>query len=242
MSKFSKSKIIGVATVSLAAVSLLGVGFSTWILNPTTQTANGNVTVTVANVIDNRITLSASASDGKVVFDCGGVVKQGNGPITAKTSSADENEDLVFKVKYTVKGTENSTFFDGSSNNVRIKMTLGGSIGNILGKNGKGYTYATLSAKVSDGTEQTITSPEFSWTEDVTQSWTDREVTFTFAWGTAFNGKNPVSFDDTTGDDVVTTESKERNVNTVIADLKALQTADSSNITVTVTAEPNPAA
>lgn len=239
MSKFSKSKIIGVATVSLAAVSLLGVGFSTWILNPTTQTANDNVTVTVADVIDNRITLSASASDGKVVFDCGGVVKQGNGPITAKTSSSDENEDLEFKVKYTIKGTEDSTFFDGPSNNVRIKMTLGGSIGTILGENGKGYTYATLSAKVSDGTEQTITSPEFSWTEDVTRFWTDREVTFTFAWGTAFNSKNPVSFDDT---DVVTTTDQERNVNTVIADLKALKTAASSNITVTVTAEPNSAA
>lgn len=237
MSKFSKSKIIGVATVSLAAVSLLGVGFSTWILNPTTQTADANVTVTVANVIDNRITLSASASDGKVVFDCGGVVKQGNGPI--KTSTDAENEDLVFKVKYTVKGTENSTFFNDPSNKVRIKMTLGGSIGTILGENGKGYTYATLSAKVSDGTEQTITSPEFSWTEDVTRFWTDREVTFTFAWGTAFNSKNPVSFDDT---DVVTTTDQERNVNTVIADLKALQTAASSNITVTVTAEPNPAA
>lgn len=240
MSKFSKSKIIGVATVSLAAVSLLGVGFSTWVLNPTTQTADANVTVTVADVIDNRITLSASASDGKVVFDCGGVVKQGNGPI--KTSTDAENEDLVFKVKYTVKGTEGSTFFDGSSNKVRIKMTLGGSIGNILGKNGKDYTYATLSAKVSDGTEQTITSPDFSWTENVTKACVDREVTFTFAWGTAFNGKNPVSFDDTTEGDVVTTEGKERNVNTVIADLKALQTADSSNITVTVTAEPIPAA
>ena len=240
MSKFSKSKIIGVATVSLAAVSLLGVGFSTWVLNPTTQTADANVTVTVADVIDNRITLSASASDGKVVFDCGGVVKQGHGPI--KTSTDAENEDLVFKVKYTVKGTENSTFFNDSSNKVRIKMALGGSIGNILGKNGKGYTYATLSAKVSDGDAKTITGSEFSWTEDVTQFWTDREVTFTFAWGTAFNDKNPVSFDDTTGNDVVTTEGKERNVNTVIADLKALQTADSSNITVTVTAEPIPAA
>ena len=121
-------------------------------------------------------------------------------------------------------------------------MTLGGSIGNILGTTSKGYTYATLSAKVSDGNAKTITGSEFSWTEEVTQFWTDREVTFTFAWGTAFNGKNPVSFDDTTGDDVVTTESKERNVNTVIADLKALKTAASSNITVTVTAEPNPAA
>lgn len=241
MSKFSKSKIIGVATVSLAAVSLLGVGFSTWILNPTIQTANDNVTVTVAGVIDNRITLSASASDGKVVFDCGGVVKQGNGPITAKTSTEAENEDLVFKVKYTVKGTEGSTFFNDSSNKVRIKMTLGGSIENILGTTSKGYTYATLSAKVSDGEAKTITGSEFSWTEDVTQSWTDREVTFTFAWGTAFNGKNPVSFDDTAGNDVVTTEGKERNVNTVIANLKALQTAASS-ITVTVTAEPNPAA
>ena len=60
MNRFTKGKTIGFVTAGLAVISLIGVGFSAWVVNgnSTNVVADGNVTVSVAEITDERITIS----------------------------------------------------------------------------------------------------------------------------------------------------------------------------------------
>ena len=50
MNKFNKGKFIGVVAASLSAVSLMGVGFATWIIGYQTKETSGDVTIDVDDV------------------------------------------------------------------------------------------------------------------------------------------------------------------------------------------------
>lgn len=50
MNKFSKGKLIGVVAASLSAVSLVGVGFATWIIGTRTTTNNGDISIVADDV------------------------------------------------------------------------------------------------------------------------------------------------------------------------------------------------
>lgn len=63
MNKFNKGKLIGVVAASLSAVSLMGVGFATWVIGIQKTDANGNITITADDVKYKSLTVSVAFGD-----------------------------------------------------------------------------------------------------------------------------------------------------------------------------------
>lgn len=63
MNKFNKGKLIGVVAASLSAVSLMGVGFATWVIGIQKTDANGDITITADDVKYKSLTVSVSFGD-----------------------------------------------------------------------------------------------------------------------------------------------------------------------------------
>ena len=104
MKNLNRSKIVGVAAVSLAAVSLIGVGFASWIVGGITGTpTSGQVTVAVGTVKDNRINFSASGVETAINFDCNS--NKAN-PIKASYEGSQAPEDLFFSLKYSLSSID----------------------------------------------------------------------------------------------------------------------------------------
>lgn len=181
MKKMNKKNVIGIATVSLAAVSLIGVGFASWVVGGITATdANGTVTATVGEVTDNRVTVTAAAKDSTLKFDSdkkGGTVFVGNGDF----------DDMDFSFKFTVTAKD---FF--KNNTLKVKLTLTGTLIELL-KASATSNYLTLST-VSG--YNNFTGSNFEYTQTLSNTVTDEEVKFEFGWGSFFGGKNPTELTD----------------------------------------------
>ena len=181
MKKMNKKNVIGIATVSLAAVSLIGVGFASWVVGGITDTgANGTVTATVGDVTDNRVTVTASAQDSTLKFDSdkkGGTVFVGDGDF----------DDMDFSFKFTVAASD---FFQ--NNTLKVKLTLTGTLIELL-KASATSNYLTLST-VSG--YNNFTGSNFEYTQTLSNTVTDEEVKFEFGWGSFFESQNPTALTD----------------------------------------------
>ena len=210
MKTLNKSKIVGVAAVSLAAVSLIGVGFASWVITGIKGTiASPEVSVTVGEVSDNRATITAEVVDGSLCFDA--PANDTTGPIIYKEGTPGEKLSFSFKVSA-------DKVLDGTIN---VKAAIAGyTDANGIGKAIKdGYLTAPKNSNsVSLGTSAveigTLTSSALSET-----------YTFEFGWGSKFKGNNP---------SVYATDS---NVEDVLKDLNAFKAIPIGKIKITVTAE-----
>lgn len=213
MNKFNKGKMIGVVTAALSTVSLMGVGFATWIITgETSATTTDNITVGVAEVQDNRIEITSASvvtGNGGLRFD-GDHNKRAtsNGVISCGDT---DTEQLSFKIQYTV-----------TANNITKGFKVKAYIND--GTDDTDSTTASAKFQVAENTNKFITMPTIlgfakstakealSFTangtaptssnasgnsdtivkkENATNSWNVTQ-TFTFGWGDAFNSANPV--------------------------------------------------
>ena len=217
MKKLNKKNVIGIDTVFLAAVSLIGVGFAGWVVGGINTTgATDTVTATVGEVTDNRVTVTAEATDYTLAFDSNSI----NGQVF-KGSSATA-EDMKFSLSFTFAVETGSTFFD--SNSLDVTLTFSGSLVNLLTSNN---TYLTLQADTKTGNSMTKSST-FVYTQNVTSAGT-YTAAFEFKWGSVFNNDNPGA---------ITTDQVQAgivNVTNCVDALKALK--NSNSITGTFTAE-----
>lgn len=211
MKTLNKSKIVGVAAVSLAAVSLIGVGFASWVITGIKGTiASPEVSVTVGDVSDNRAEITAEVVDGSLCFDAPADDK--TGPIIYKEGTPGEKLSFSFKVSA-------DKVVDGT---IKVKAAIEGyTVDSGIGKAiNDGYLTAPKNSKsVSLGASAveigTLTSSALSET-----------YTFEFGWGTTkFGGINP---------SVYATAS---NVDIVLKDLKDFKAITIGKIKITVTAD-----
>lgn len=206
MNKFNKGKKIGIVTCVLASLSLVGIGFSAWVINTQNGSQVDNISVTVADTKNASIVISeASASDSTVKFDA-------NDSSTSKgnliSCEANDKEDLSFTLSYKVTvGTSVSSFeikaaIDDTSTAGAGKYTqavdtykyiaLPTTLGLKTGSEGS-YTdnskdcFTSSSTTGSNGLTFTSSDDATNQTKTYTIS-----QTFTFSWGDAFAKKNPV--------------------------------------------------
>ena len=196
MNKFNKGKLIGVVAASLSAVSLMGVGFATWIITGSESVdVNDNITVEVADVQDQRLVISGATVDtsfNKVRFDADKTVKTGQ----LLTASNDAAAQMFFKITYTVTNYTSTQPFTISAyltdtngkyglvtNNEHnlIVMPTNLGIGESEKKEAVKFT-GTGNPTATEGTVDPVIGSNGVY--NVTQ-------TFTFTWGTAFAEMNP---------------------------------------------------
>ena len=223
MKKMNKKNVIGIATVSLAAVSLIGVGFASWVVGGITGTpTSGQVTVAVGEVTDNRITFGASGDNVDLSFDCNGT--QTN---PFKSSQATTLEDLSFSIKYSLASTA-----DESAPNlpvpVNVKIELSGPFMTFMNEH---LTYVSLTTP--SGFTMSDTGYTYTTTTPISKKQTNTVVNFSFTWGDAFLNVNPADITQ----DQFNTNKKGVTINSVKDALVQLKEASGSKvITATVSA------
>lgn len=219
MKNLNKSKIVGVAAVSLAAVSLIGVGFASWVVSGITNPDVGEtpVSVTVGQVIDNRATIEASMdpSNNTLCFDAKKTDKSGAIQYTGETAG----EDLTFAIKVKTNKIESGNISvkaaiqNYNSSKLKTAIDNGYLTGPAIGSDPDKVTL--------DGTAQTVTT--LTSTAEVT-------LTFTLGWGAKFGGWNPSEYEDHEGV-----------VSDIVSNLQAFKALDTSEnalgFTVVLTAE-----
>lgn len=196
MNKFNKGKLIGVVAASLSAVSLMGVGFATWIITGSESVdVNDNITVDVAGVEDKRLVISEAIVDPSfknVRFDADKTAKEGQ----FLTASTDANVQMSFKITYTVTNyvatrpftisaylTDTDDKYAEVTNDQHRLIVMPTNLG--IGESGKKEAVkftGTGNPTATDGTVTAATGSNGVYT--VAQE-------FTFTWGTAFAGMNP---------------------------------------------------
>lgn len=213
MNKISKGKAIGLLSLGLASVALGSVGFASWIVSGTTFTQAGDVAVTVGDVTDQRITVTAKLNeDDKTVNLDADATKYGasTGPIKG---SGDKAEDLTFKIDVT--GTKKSGY-SGTTYACRFKVTLPVTPDYV-------YLKTVESGATQSGDYWNINLP-------VSESGTPATTyTFTLAWGERFTNKNPAS--------IAQGEVTDEKLTQIIADLGTLKTKFATAIKVELSSQ-----
>lgn len=250
MNRFTKGKTIGFVTAGLAVVSLIGVGFSAWVVNGKSSnvTTDGNVTVSVADITDKRITISKLTlnSNGGIKFDAAS--GDATGPIVSKDSA----EQLSFNITFTLdvstviskfKNIEAymSTDESDSTKKKAFESAIGSEKNYIVTpvKYESSHTTASnnatelISSSVTSGTEVTLTDNTTNNAFETKCKKTidgkyDFTVTFKFQWGSAFGGVNPSHVGETDYPEKATLKTADAVINA----LKEMKTFDSIKFNV----------
>lgn len=219
MNKFNKGKLIGVVAAFLSAVSLMGVGFASWVLTGEKKDTIGDINVEVGDVDDQRIQVvkETTSSDGSLVFDS---VVDAGGSIT----STKAKESLSFKIFYKVKVAKSVTNFK-----VSAQWTPGAKISSAITKEYIASPFGTDPIKVAGkeavGTAGStndghVTSAGYHTNAPATPTTEGNfnvysyTTQFDFAWGSAFGSANPVyEMGGKSADEIVT----------ALAELKAIK-------------------
>ena len=232
----TKVKILTGSLFGLAAVSLVGVAFSSWVIQSTNHVEFNSFNVSVSDVSDKRLVISAITSTNQdIVFDA--KENDTTGPIVWDGESY---EDLTFNFSFTI-----SDVLDGQG---KFKKDVGVYITwdnppayrNLIEQN-------YITAPQRNGKNALTTEPDTSLFEYKTEATlpgessngltfaatgdgsTDLKVTaeYSFAWGSAFEVEgtnlNPSEF------------ANEDNLDDVITALKALKALNDQKFKITLT-------
>ena len=232
----SKRKILMYSLFSLAAVSLTSVAFANWIISGIQATTSGNVSVTVGTVEDQRLSASAEVTDNTICFDAKKDDKAS--PIVYGGTTA--GEDLSFTIEVTVthacdSNGNKTSYFDGinlkwtmASDTASTALTTAINSGNIIAPLPLDTSGVTLGAKATSVSEKNISA---SWTNSGTSL--IATITFSFAWNTTVDthgvpaaGNNPC---------LVSSSATSEQINSCVAMLNALYSANGAKFTVTAT-------
>lgn len=212
MNKISKGKAVGLLSLGLASVALGSVGFASWVISTTNVGGSTNVSVTVADVTDTRLTIGVVAVDANVTLDCGGKTA-GNLGFTVGDGSA--AEDLEFSVKVTIEAGDD---YASGEKNLKFDVAFPGTItaDNLLEvkevkEGGSSVTYSNFTVTPTAG------------------STIEKTYTFNLRWGSAFKYKNPVEL---TTDDNVTIDAAKTGLEKLQSALSGVDDAHKIKVTL----------
>lgn len=221
MNKFNKGKLIGIVAASLSAVSLMGVGFASWIVTGAEgSAANGNITVSVADVQDQRVTITDAkvADDNKTInFDA-----KGDGGLLKPSGTV--AEDLTFGIEFKLKlGANAKDSFSG------IKAYVTGT--DLLSAVNSHFVTLPTGVYEDETTMKAAASTAFVYpgselskansinNDDGSTTYTIT-TTLSMSWGSAFGNNNPAMLKDS------------NKLDDYIRDLKALKALDTKTFTL----------
>lgn len=194
-----KSKVILFSLLGVAVLSLTGVGVAAWVIAGITPATTGQISVTVGDTTDKRITVeNTNLTDGALQFDA--QANDTTGPITASSGS---KEDLEFAFTFTVSGVSNMGSFTlnyattGTDNGLDVLKTAVSSNYLVSPISTTGTTSFTLpmTMAVNATVSATATSPAALSSKvtayDSAANTATISVTCDFGWGSVFGSKNP---------------------------------------------------
>lgn len=204
--KIKHNKILTYSMLGLAAVSLVGVAFSSWLVQETQGAKVENITVSVADVQDKSLIITdakVDESDKTFLFDAKESDKTGPIIYTGNTGGEDLTFGITFKVEKALNanGTAAADYFGGV--NVKWEVTddtAGQALKSAITNN---YIVSPLSdsnvalpsfttIEADSGTTVSENNVKVTYGADTTTNTTlTVSVTFSFAWGSKTGGQNP---------------------------------------------------
>lgn len=237
--KIKHNKILTYSMLGLAAVSLVGVAFSSWLVQEIQGAKVQNITVSVADVQDKSLIITeAKLDENNDTFLFDAKKDDTTGPIiyTGNTGGEDLTFGITFKVEKALnaEGTAAADHFGG----VYVKWevtndTAGQALKSAITEN---YIVSPLSDSdaalpsfttigADSGTIVSKNNVEVTYDADtVTKTTLTVSVTFSFAWGSVTGTKNPGEY----ATDSATTQ-------TALQVLNALQTANNAKFNIVLT-------
>ena len=207
MNKFAKSKIVGVAAASLAAVAVASVGFASWIVSYIDNTDISNISVEVGDIQDQSIVLGNAKivwpegnTNGKIVFDADSTAT-GDGVGKVFKASQGSKEYLDFGISLDITVGADATNFAG----ITAWMEVGGENSSLVAsKDDDGVCVISpiaLGTKNGNAWTAPTTKTEVFTADKVTTKGSKTIITtgseaLKFGWGKAFGNKNPVYLSD----------------------------------------------
>lgn len=202
MNRFGKSKIIGIAAASLAAVAVASVGFSAWVVTTLKGTDVEDITVTVADVQDGTITLT----DAKAAYPNGtGIKFDADKNVTDGVFKATEDSapqlDFTITVNITL-GTASdfkgisawAEIVQGDETKITdVKETKGMYVVSpiAIGVHNTTWSKPTTLTKIWDSSAITAEMKKDATTKNALTS-----NTLSFGWGAFFGNSNPSNLKD----------------------------------------------
>jgi hypothetical protein len=201
--KKNNLKTTGIVVASLAAVALVSVGFSAWVITSLTPTDKQSINLTVASTTDNSIALAVTGNpDLDVTFDA--LKDDSTGDITG---TSDSKCDLEFGFTFTITVKTGATVPDRVASitatfspdaGLATAVDANYVISPLPSSSGSALALpATLAAGTYYDGSTTEKSDYKEKYEIVATSTTVYTVTasYQFAWGDYFGGKNPSECD-----------------------------------------------
>lgn len=191
MLKNKKNKYILYTLISLSLISVVSVGFSSWIINNSKGDTTENFNITFGEVIDNTISANITSSDVSVSFDaleadlCTNEITNGDGNV----------EDLNYGVTFTLTSANSLV-------GINLDFTYSNTSNFIsaLGTNPNDYincacltnfTYVMPIDNVSDATNTENTAVTLTVTYSNEFKNAEVVANFAFSWGSVFGNVNP---------------------------------------------------
>lgn len=219
MNKYSKGKNIGIVTAALAAVALVGVGFSTWIVGVQNKESSGDVSITADSVEYKSLSIATSFTS---------IVIGETNPVNGKYftyENRDTTPNMTTKATFTITLGRDFTTNDFDFNQISLAVVDAASAGeNFVDnkvdssnvhletrtkKENLTYFEVPASIKIEDKDKPTIGDAEgSSLTKTVTMT-----KDFTFTWGSMFDTKTPMAYYNDTIDGAVTNATDESKKN-----------------------------
>lgn len=130
MNKMTKVKILTGSLFGLAAVSLVGVAFSSWVIQSTNFKTFNGFNVSVSDVSDKRLVISEiTSADQDIVFDA----KKGD-TTTPIVWDGESYEDLTFNFSFTISDVLNAEGNFTKDVGVYIQWDNPSAYSNLIGK------------------------------------------------------------------------------------------------------------
>lgn len=253
MKKIQVKKAIIAGVFACSAMALAGVGFASWIITGGTTSQSVSLTVTAADVVDKRITLSAAvysdSSDGSTYGTVNFGPTYSSAYVIQPSSAGTSEEDLSFGLAVSVSCATSGVINAGdtitasftlsakdSSNSTTLASYIGDSNYLTFGtlnstSNAYEFTYTLTSSDIPSSTDNnslytsTVKSDSLSYWE------------IKFGWGSYFGGVNPAAY---YADG--SSSSLSHTLDDVVTALKAIKTAAENTTfacTVSYTAKSN---
>lgn len=245
MKKRQKSKMTMLIVGGLAAVSLVSVGFASWVASGVTTETTDGVDVTVGAVTNNSISVTIKdTSDLKLAFEN---VASPSGNVFTNDDS--KTEKLGFRIDFEVNGNKSlydkvNFVFSGALTDTKYSEYIKVPYTDALSKT-IFYTVLWGDASSSVTANNQAVNPPSNVKNTVSYDSNNKKATFSanfyFGWGSKFNNDNPGNLNATSGgltkEEIISRTETFRNL--LAADIAANK--NDSNPLLKVTIEPTKA-
>lgn len=238
-SKSRRKWLIG-GSLAFASVALLTTGFATWVIGTTKTSGDGQVHIGADTAEDNSVelTFSLDDSDNKIFVAEDAGETNPNLKIERGEGETGTEPDWTIKIKY-LNIVVGETFYNSIKDKKDLKIvfelqkdganSVTDDFVGVRGETGSPWNYITL-AKSEFKVTLPATYPDNGKIYDIS----DTDKTFSFTWGSYFDGKDPSVFykekEESRG-----SKTLREYYQKALQELQAMKTAFTGELTLTAT-------